>query len=110
MIAEGRPIVRGEDVPGFLRCEDTYPNQDEAAQWYGQFCDALDAWWQGRKPIGHVGASVSVQLGGCSPVKQWLVRLYLKKLRVYEETSGILNSLVNPGPHQKRGTKRMEIT
>ena len=47
-IAKDRPIEKGEDVPGFLRCEDTYPNQDEASAWYAEFCAALDAWWQGN--------------------------------------------------------------
>lgn len=109
-IAKGRPTEKGEEVPGFLRCEDTYPNQDEAAEWYGQFCDALDAWWKGKDPDGRVGEDVGRRLWDSTPVKQWLVRLYLKKLRAYEETSGILNSLVHPGPHQKRGTKRMELS
>ena len=108
-IARDRPAERGEAVPGFLRCEDTYPNQDEAAAWYAQFCAALDAWWQGNKPSGPVGEMVCERLGESSPVKQWLVRLFLKKLRMYEATSGILKSLVLPGPNQKRGTKSLEI-
>jgi len=108
-IAKDRPVEKGEEVPGFLRCEDTYPNQDEAAAWYAQFCAALDAWWQGNKPTGRAGEMVCGRLGASSPVKQWLVRLFLKKLRMYEATSGILKSLVRPRPHQKRGTKKIQI-
>ncbi|MHC4561670.1 MAG: hypothetical protein ACYS8X_02745 [Planctomycetota bacterium] len=107
-IAKGRLAEPGEDVPGFLRCEDTYPNQDEAAAWYTQFCEALDAWWQGDRPTGEVGESVCRRLGDSSPVKQWLVRLFLKKLKMYESTSGILKSLVAPSPERKRGTRPME--
>ncbi len=108
-IAKDHPVDKGEDVPGFLRCEDTYPDQDEAATWYAQFCAALDVWWQDGSPPGAVGQMVRERLGESSPVKQWLVRLFLKKLRVYESSSGILKSLVHPKPHQKRGTKKMEI-
>jgi len=107
-IAHGRP-VRKEEIPGFLRCEDTYPNQDEAATWYRQFCNALDAWWKNQKPTGPAGEQVSRSLGESSPVKRWLVRLFLKKLKMYESTSGIFKSLINPGPHRKRGTKRIEL-
>jgi len=106
-IAKDRPAGPDDDVPGFLRCEDTYPNQDEAAVWFRQFCDALDTWWQGHDPTGQVGDMVSARLGDPSPVKQWLVRLFLKKLKMYESTSGILKSLVNPGPDRKRGTRTM---
>ena len=107
-IAKDRPVEKGENVPGFLRCEDTYPNQDEAAEWYGQFCAALDAWWRGGNPTGRVGEAVRQRLGESSPAKQWLVRLFLKKLRMYEATSGILQSLVHPKPNQKRGRKVLQ--
>ena len=107
-IAKDRPVEKGEEVPGFLSCEDTYPNQDEAAKWYAEFCAALDAWWRGQSPAGRVGRTVTERLGESSPIKQWLVRLLLKKLRMYEGTSGILKNFVHPKPHQKRGTMRME--
>jgi hypothetical protein len=107
-IAEDRAVGKGEEVPGFLRCEDTYPNQDAAAAWYTQFCAALDAWWQGHGPTSDVSKMVCERLGESSPVKRWLIRLLLKKLRMYESSSGILRGLVNPKPNQNRGTKKME--
>ncbi|MDP6358497.1 MAG: hypothetical protein QF473_25475 [Planctomycetota bacterium] len=108
-IGKDRSPEKGEEVPGFLRCEDLYPNQDEAAEWYEEFCAALDAWWQGNRPTGPAGELVCQRLGDSSPVKQWLVRLFRKKLRMYETTGGSIANLVNPKPRQKRGTKFIEI-
>jgi len=108
-IGHNGPAGPEDDVPGFLRCEDTYPNQDDAAAWFHGFCEALDAWWRGEKPTGQVGEMVSERLGDSSPVKQWLVRLFLKKLKMYEATSGILKSLVRPLPGRKRGTRAMVV-
>jgi len=107
-IGKGHPIENGQDVPGFLHCEDTYPSQDEAAAWYSQFCAALEAWWRGNNPTTRVGEAVSQRLGERSPVKQWLVRVFLKKLKMYEATSGIFNGLVHPNPQRKRGTRPLE--
>ena len=38
VIGMGRSPEDAEDIPGFLQCEDTYPNQDEVAAWYASFC------------------------------------------------------------------------
>ena len=107
-IGEGRRPEAGEQVPGLLRCEDTYPNQDEAAEWYRAFCGALDRWWRGKQAAGGVAGEVNRRLGESSPVKRWLVRLLLKKLRTYERHGGTIGSLVNPKPHQKRGTRPIQ--
>jgi hypothetical protein len=108
-IGNDRRPEKGEQIPGFLQCEDTYPNRDHAAKWYSEFCAALDAWWQGNRPTGSTGDLVCQRLGDDSPVKRWLVRLFLKKLRTYEATGGSIGLLVNPGARQKWGTRPIEI-
>jgi len=108
-IGRDRPAGKDEDIPGFLQCEDTYADRSQAAEWYARFCDALDAWWQGNHPAGPVGELVCQRLGEDSPVKRWLVRLLLKKLKTYEATGGSIGLLVNPSARQKWGTKPIEI-
>ena len=108
-IGRDRPLERAEKVPGFLRCEDTYPDREQAAEWYAQFCEALDAWRQGQAPAGPIGDLVSQRLGEDVPVKRWLVRLFLKKLKTYEATGGSLGLLVDPQARQKWGKKPIEI-
>jgi len=103
-IGKGRRIVEGEEVPGFLRCEDTYPDQDEAAKWWKAFCSALMAWWQGKPEGGEDAGEVNARLGESGPVKRWLVRLFLLKLRLLEAHGEIVR-LVNPKPGVKRGTR-----
>ncbi len=53
VIGMGRSPEDAEDIPGFLQCEDTYPNQDEVAAWYASFCRALNGWWGGQSKLGH---------------------------------------------------------
>ena len=48
-IGKWRALEKGERVPGFLQCEDTYPNQDEAAEWYASFRAALEGWLRGGR-------------------------------------------------------------
>jgi hypothetical protein len=102
-IGKERPLEPGEPVPGFLQCEDSYPNQDEAAAWYRDFCAALDGWWRGDSTSGKVADDVAERLGEPTPVKRWLVKLFRHKLRSYEK--GQFGSLVNARTNHKRGTK-----
>jgi len=102
-VGKDSPVEEGEKVSGFLKCEDTYPNQDEAAKWYKSFCDALGTWWKDETPTGRVADEVRRRLGDRTPVKKWLVRLLLKKLKTYERTGGSIGALVNPIPNHKRG-------
>ena len=92
------------DVPGFLRCEDTYPNQHEAAAWYREFCAALDGWWHGKPQSGAVADDVNTRLGEDTPVKRWLVRLFLRRIRRIEENGEQFTNLVNPQHSHRRGT------
>jgi len=103
----GTPLMpSNEDVPDFLQIADTVPNQDEAALWWRLFCEALDAWWRGQPVTANsVAGDVNRRLGGATPVKQWLVRLLLKKLKMLEANGEEFTRLVNPPPHAFRGTR-----
>lgn len=98
-----------EPVPGFLKCEDTYPNHDEAAAWWRGFLQALDAWWQGTPAKGVVADDVSQRLGESTSLKRWLVRLYARRLRRLEENGEEFSRLVNPNHTHKRGTKPLTV-
>jgi len=104
-IGQGRPLQPGDHVPGFLQCEDTYPNQDEAPAWWQSFLPALDGWWQGQPDKSPVAEDVGQRLGEPTPVKRWLVRLFLKKLKTLEANGEELTSLVGPRHGHKRGTR-----
>ncbi len=104
-IGQGRPLRSGDKVPGFLRCEDTYPSQDEAAAWWNVFRDALDGWWRGQPRDGPVADDVGSRLGESTPVKCWLVRLFAHKLWRLEENGEQLTHLVRAGHGHRRGTR-----
>jgi len=106
-IGRGRRVVQGEPVPVFLGCEDTYPNQDEAAAWFAAFTEALAGWWQGATPAGQVGNRVSDLLGTPTPVKAWLVRLFRRKLMRLVENGEQFTSLVTPERAGRRGTGKL---
>jgi hypothetical protein len=108
-IGQGSLPEKGEAIPGFLQCEDTYPNQDEAAAWWRQFLDALDGWWQGRPATGEVGADVNQRLAESTPIKRWLVRLFARRIRRLEENGEDFVHFVNPKPTQKRGTRPLNL-
>ena len=103
----GRPPEDGGEVPGFLQCEDTYPNHEEAAEWWRSFCTALEGWWRERPERGAVADEVNQRLGESTPVKRWLVRLFLRKLKRLEENDEQLTNLVRPQHGHKRGTKAL---
>jgi hypothetical protein len=92
-------------VPGFLRCEDTYPDQDEAAKWWASFSLALEGWWQERPEKGDIADDVNGRLGEITPVKRWLVRLFIKKLRMLEANGEQFTQLISPKHSHKRGKK-----
>jgi hypothetical protein len=108
-IGQGRPLQPGDRVPAFLRCEDTYPDQAEAAQWWAAFCAALDGWWRAQPVGSDVSADVQKRLGAPTPVKRWLVRLFLYKLACLEENGAQLANLVRADRNHRRGTKAMRL-
>ncbi len=108
-IGQGHPVRSGDRVPRFLRCEDTYPDQAEAARWWIAFCAALDGWWR-RQPAGsEVATDVQERLGASTPVKRWLVRLFLRKLVCLEENGAQLASLVHLDHNHRRGMQPIRL-
>jgi len=86
-----------EVVPGFLQCEDTYPNREDSVPWWRELSEALRSWWQESPAEGVTADDVNRLLGEPTPVKRWLVRLYLHKLRRLEmNTHDGLAKLVLP--------------
>ena len=97
------PLENPEEVPGFLRCEDTWPNQDAAAVWWESFLAALRGWSQERPQRGAVADDVNHRLGAHTPIKRWLVRLFVRRLEVAVAHGGKLGLLVHPPPDARRG-------
>jgi hypothetical protein len=97
------PVEEPEEAPGFLQCEDTYPNVDATAQWWDAFLCALRAWWRGEARTGDVAVDVDKRLGRPTPVKRWLVRLLVRKLELHEREQ--LAALITPHSGTKRGTR-----
>jgi hypothetical protein len=96
-----------ESVPDFLQCDDTYVNQDEAAQWWSRFTGALDAWWQGNPTKGPTGQDIERRLREPTDVKRWLVRLYRHKLRKLEEAGEQFTRLVRADGSGRRGRGKL---
>ncbi len=92
-------------APGFLQCEDTYIDQDQAGMWWEKFTAALDAWWRGRQSQDALYADLARRLGTPDRVKRWLVRLFARRIRMLADTGAALGRLVQPGPRTRRGTK-----
>ena len=104
MIAKGRVLEPGEKVPGFLQCEDTFPDQDKTAAWWRSFLPALKAWQSQSPETGAVADDVNGRLGQSTPVKRWLVRLLARRLKRLEENGEQFTSLVSAGHDHKRGS------
>ena len=90
-IGQGRPtfslrqhtVANEDDVPRFLQCEDTLPD----AEWVGQlrqFHQALKSWVKNCPPTNDVEDDVYSRLGESSPIKSWLVRLFIKNLELMD--------------------------
>ena len=100
-IGKERRHAPDEVVPSFLQCEDTYPNREDSVPWWQEFTDALRNWWQGSPAEGGIADGMDRRLGEPTPVKRWLVRLYLHKLhRLEMNTDDGLAKLVLP--HKER--------
>ena len=94
-IGQGRGPEDGEKVPGFLRCEETYPDRAQAVAWWQGLLAALDGWWRGKLGTGDPADEVNSRLGQATPVKRWLVRLYARRLRLLQQYAPI-GQLVSP--------------
>jgi hypothetical protein len=104
-IGQRHPLQPNDRVPGFLRCEDTYPDQAEVTRWWAAFCAALDGWWRAQPASSEVSADVQKRLGAPTPVKRWLVRLFVYKLVCLEENGAQLANLVRADHNHRRGTQ-----
>ncbi len=87
-IGHDRQAGPGDSVPKYLQSEATCPNRQEAADWWPPFLAALDAWWREHPVSGPVTDDVNRRLGESTPVKRWLVRLFLRKLRMLASYKG----------------------
>jgi hypothetical protein len=103
------PLADPEPVPGLLQVEDTWPNQDAAAAWWEEFLAALRAWWQRQPAAGAVAVDVARRLGEATTVKQWLVRLLVRRLELAATEGGKLTEMVHPPQGAKRGTGRLTL-
>jgi hypothetical protein len=74
------PLEDGDKVPGFLQCDDTYRNTTEAKEWVRAFVCGIRQWMAVRGPAGKVASDIHRRLSDQTPVKLWLVGLYLRKL------------------------------
>ncbi len=77
-------IKKGDKVPGFLQCRDTYLSKQAITQFWEPFKNALEGWWQKKPGKDKAAKQVNKLLGKRNPAKEWLVRLYLRKLRIME--------------------------
>jgi hypothetical protein len=96
------PLEKADPIPGFLQCEDTYPDTEQTARWWDCFVAALQDWSRGKSAQGEVAAEVACRLREDTPSKRWLVRLLARKLRLLEREQ--LAGLTRPHPGAKRGT------
>jgi hypothetical protein len=76
------PMKDGDDVPGFLQCDDTYASIEDAAAWVRSFVDGLHHWTVKPNPARDMDREISRRLGARTPLKVWLARLYLRKLQL----------------------------
>lgn len=76
------PLEGAEVVPGFLQCDDTYPDTAEGKEWVRAFVEGIRAWMAGHELDGKVGCEIRLRLGDRTLMKLWLVGLYLKKIEL----------------------------
>jgi len=86
------PLENGDVVPGFLRCEDTYPVRAGAERWLESFMHGMKNWLSDGSAEGDVERDVLRRLGEKLPVKVWLLRLYAKKLELLNPYGAFLRA------------------
>ncbi len=103
-IGKLRPTVKGELIPDFLMASATYVNQDEAAAWWREFLEALRNWWRGLPANGRLATDVAKRLRERTRIKEWLVRLYVRRLEMHEQC-GEIRRLLRSRPRQTCGRR-----
>lgn len=76
------PIEHGDIVPDYLQCRDTYSNIAGGKEWVRDFIIGMRLWVNGFQPNSAVACDVSQRLRGRTPIKLWLVGLYLRKIEL----------------------------
>ena len=110
-IGKEAPNGKDEDVPNILLSEHTYPNQDEACRWWPQFLSALRHWWKKEQGIGNLDENISHRLGEWSPLKAWLIKLYVRRLELHggcSETARLVKPLPE-GRHRHLGNRPISV-
>ncbi len=74
------PLENGDKVPDFLQCADTYPTTAAGQEWVRAFIGGVRAWITGGAPEDEIASDMQRRLAGRTPVKLWLVGLYLRKI------------------------------
>jgi len=95
--------VDSENAPDYgtaiLQCEDTYPDIASYQKWYSAFMLSLTDWLDGdSQTLG--------DLGDINPVKHWLARILMHKLRLYEKHDPFGN-MVGAKSSGKDGGKKL---
>ncbi len=75
-------IAEADVVPGFLQCEDTYPRREDSIEWLCAFHSGLKSWIRDRTPVNEAERDVRERLGENTPLKSWLVRLFVRNLEL----------------------------
>ncbi|MCP4640657.1 MAG: hypothetical protein GY851_09500 [bacterium] len=104
-IANLRSPQPGETVPGFLKCTDTYPDQQGTAEYWEPLMESLANWWKGESCDDAVASDIYERLGESTDLKRWLVRLLARKLTAMVDSMAEFASLVGSRPSGSRGTK-----
>ena len=86
------PMESGDRVPGYLQCEDTYRNIAGGKEWVRAFVAGMRLWIAGGEPDGTVASDIQRRLADRTPVKLWLVGLYLRKIELLNPF-GVVESL-----------------
>lgn len=81
-------LKNSDEVPGFLQCEDTYAGQTGHLDWVQSLMKELQAWWRAETDSEHMASELTRRLGEPTPVKRWLVRLFVRKLQAFQATYG----------------------
>jgi hypothetical protein len=84
-------VAKEDIVPAFLQCEDTYPDRQESVAWLRSFHQGLKSWTSNDPPGNGVARDIHERLGQNSPLKTWLVRLFIKNLELMKMYGEILN-------------------
>jgi len=85
-IGAGRPPSADMMAPQFLGVEDLIPDQTAAAEWWREVKVALTSYWRNGTVTGPRAADINYRLGEPTPVRRWLVRLFVARCQSYVDS------------------------